>query len=234
VTPTAADLLALGALRGIRIEHSTAAERAADALRGVIIRGDLPPGSQLREAPLVTALGVSRNTLREAFRLLGRDGLVVHEVHRGVEVKRLTEDDITDIYATRLPLELAAIERSAEVEPERLLPLRETVDRAAAVRAERDWKQLATFDLVFHQHLVALLDSERVDTFFKGVLAELRLALALADDQGAFLTPFVDWNDRMCGLLEAGDRDGCAAEMRAYLAEAERMLRGFTAPLTDR
>lgn len=217
----------LEAIRGLRIERSTTAERVAASLRTLIIKGDLPPGSPLREGALVQALGVSRNTLREAFRLLSSDGLVVHQMHRGVDVKRLAESDVRDIYRTRLPLELAAIERSAELPKEGLHPIREVVEQAAEALQKKDWKQLATLDLIFHQRLVDLLDSRRISAFFEAVLAELRLAFAIPRDQESFLGPFVPWNDKLCGLLESGRREECAQEMRLYLERAEELIQSF-------
>jgi DNA-binding GntR family transcriptional regulator len=217
----------LEAIRGLRIERSTTAERVAASLRTLIIKGDLPPGSPLREGALVQALGVSRNTLREAFRLLSSDGLVVHQMHRGVDVKRLAESDVRDIYRTRLPLELAAIERSAELPKEGLHPIREVVEQAAEALQKKDWKELATLDLIFHQRLVDLLDSRRISAFFEAVLAELRLAFAIPSDQESFLGPFVPWNDKLCGLLESGRREECAQEMRLYLERAEELIQSF-------
>ena len=46
-------------------------------------------------------LRVSRNTLREAFRLLSHEGLLVHELHRGVFVRELDEADLVDLYRLR-------------------------------------------------------------------------------------------------------------------------------------
>jgi hypothetical protein len=70
----------------------------ADVLRRRITDGDLPPGSRLSEEQLVQVLRVSRNTLRESFRLLAHEGLLVHELHRGVFVRVLDEDDLVDLY----------------------------------------------------------------------------------------------------------------------------------------
>ncbi|MGH2714829.1 MAG: GntR family transcriptional regulator [Thermoleophilaceae bacterium] len=219
----------LTAVKGLKIERSTTAERVTDGLRALIIRGDLRPGSALREGALVDALGVSRNTLREAFRLLSREGLVVHRMHHGVEVKRLTEADVHDIYRARLPLEITAIRQSAELPRERLRPLSQALDEAEAALEARDWKQVATSDLYFHQGLVELLESLRISGFFEGLLAELRLAFAIPADQEAFLAPFVSWNRKMCWMLERGKQADCAREMQAYLEQAEQTIRSFLA-----
>src|SRR3954454_3634165 len=73
-------------------DRSSTAERVAELLRHRVIEGDLPPGTRLSEEQLVEVLHVSRNTLREAFRLLTHEGLLVHHLHRGVFVPELDED----------------------------------------------------------------------------------------------------------------------------------------------
>jgi DNA-binding GntR family transcriptional regulator len=216
---------ALTAVRSLDIGRSTTAERVAEGLRALIIQGDLRPGSPLREPVLVEALGVSRNTLREAFRLLSHERLVVHRMNRGVEVRQLTEDDVRDLYQTRQGLEATAIDRSSAASREQLRPLRDAVDQAAAALELADWKTVGTQDILFHQRLVALIGSHRIDAFFESVLAELRLAFSMASDQEALVSPYVAWNHKMCGLIERGKQAACLKEMDRYLARSEQVVR---------
>ncbi len=81
--------------------RSSTADRVAAVLRGRISEGDLPPGGKLAEDVVAGALGVSRNTLREAFRLLTHEKLLVHELDRGVFVRVLTAGDVIDIHRVR-------------------------------------------------------------------------------------------------------------------------------------
>lgn len=54
-----------------------AAAQIADRIRGQIVRGEIPPGEMLQsEKHMVVELGVSRPTLREAFRILESEGLI--------------------------------------------------------------------------------------------------------------------------------------------------------------
>ena len=53
----------------------------------------------MNEAALAAELGVSRNTFREAARLLGGEGLVRHQMNRGIVVAEITAADVRDIYA---------------------------------------------------------------------------------------------------------------------------------------
>ncbi|GAA4331123.1 hypothetical protein GCM10023162_36230 [Klenkia terrae] len=78
------------------LRRASTAERVAEILRRRVTEGDLPPGSQLSEEQLSAVLQVSRNTLREAFRLLGHEGLLVHRLHRGVFVTELSDDELAD------------------------------------------------------------------------------------------------------------------------------------------
>jgi DNA-binding GntR family transcriptional regulator len=208
----------------LSIERLATAERVADALRGSITNGELPPGSRLPEAALVEALGVSRNTLREAFRLLARENLVMHELHRGVVVKRLTELDVHEIYRVRLVLETAAVDRTANLDRARLAPVREVVSLEEVARDAGDWPAVATHDIAFHRRLVELLDSARLNAYFAALLAELRLAFAIPTDPSEFLGPFIPRNRKIAELLESGHRRRCVEELASYLADAEELL----------
>ena len=83
------------------LARTSTAERVADVLRERITDGSLAPGTRLPEDAVGSALGVSRNTLREAFRLLAHERLVVVEFNRGAFVRRLTVDEVVDLYLAR-------------------------------------------------------------------------------------------------------------------------------------
>lgn len=93
--------------------RTSTAERVSDILRSRIAEGYFPPGTRLSEDSIGGALGVSRNTLRESFRLLTHERLLVHELNRGVFVRVLTVEDVEDIYRTRSLVECAVVRASA-------------------------------------------------------------------------------------------------------------------------
>lgn len=195
-----------------------AAERVAAALREQIIEGRFGPGQALREASLAGTLGASRNTLREAFRLLTHDGLVEHAPHRGVTVRTLTVADVADIYRIRRALEGLGLDR---VEASDLAPVTAS---ATALADAGDWLGVSTLDLRFHRQIVAALESPRLDVMFTRLLAELRLAFATMPDLPGFHGPYLRRNQRLVDLLAAGDRSGAGAELSAYLDDAERQV----------
>jgi DNA-binding GntR family transcriptional regulator len=61
-------------------------DEIAERLREKIYTGEYVPGDQLRQERLAAELEISRTPLREALRMLERDGLVVVSPSRGVRV----------------------------------------------------------------------------------------------------------------------------------------------------
>jgi DNA-binding GntR family transcriptional regulator len=118
-----------------------------------------------------------------------------------------------------------AIEYSAEAPRERLEELLQLVVQAERAARERNWKQVGTLNIDFHQRLVELIGSERISMFFRVIDAELRLAFAMVEDAPKFFRPFIPRNRAIAELLVAGDRAAAAAELKAYLAEAEHLIR---------
>ena len=78
----------------IAIARSTLPQMAAERLRSLIIEGVLAPGARLNERELSEQLGVSRTPLREAFRLLASEGLLLQLPNRGVQVVALSREDV--------------------------------------------------------------------------------------------------------------------------------------------
>ncbi|ROQ03941.1 MULTISPECIES: GntR family transcriptional regulator [unclassified Curtobacterium] len=200
------------------------ADTTADRLRTMIAAGEFSPGTQLSEERLSDQLGVSRNTLREAFRLLARDRLVEHVFNRGVFVRRLSAEDVADLYAARRVLEEAAVRACSPTSP--------ALDAAAAaVTAARDaatagdWGAVGTADIRFHSELVRAVPSARIHGLMDGLLAEMRLAFLTTDDPGSFHAEFVDRNDAIVAALRAGDQARASALLADYLDDAERTLR---------
>jgi DNA-binding GntR family transcriptional regulator len=79
------------------------------SLRESILNGALPPGESLSQVQLASQLGVSRGPLREAVRMLQREGLVEAEVNRRGRVSSFSIDDLEQLYAMRIVHESLAI-----------------------------------------------------------------------------------------------------------------------------
>src|SRR6266508_2867975 len=98
---------------GERGEVASAAELSTevvhDRLRRAILRGELDPRVPISQVRLAATLGVSRTPLREALRMLQREGLIDSEPNRRVRVAELSMTDLEQLYAGRVLVEALAV-----------------------------------------------------------------------------------------------------------------------------
>lgn len=208
-----------------RLVRDSAASRVADALRARIMTGELLPGARLSQERVQEAMGVSRSTLREALQLLIRERLLVHELSRGVFVRRLSLGDVADLYRARRIVECAALRAVETMTPAGLRRLRAAIDDGRRAAASEEWGQVAAASIRFHEALVALAGSPRLDTLVSGVLAEFRLAYGLMDDTRAFHLRFLARHEDIARAVSEGDLAKAADLLDDYLRDAEREVR---------
>ncbi len=206
------------------LDRSSTAERVADKLRAGVLDGAIKPGRQLNEKALGEALRVSRNTLREAFRLLTHERLLVHEYSKGVFVRRPDVPDIVDLYAARRVIECGAVRRWPFADDDVKRAVRETVDLGIACRANDDWTGVGTANVRFHQALTALAGSARLDEEMKRLLAEVRLAFHVMGDPEEFHRDYLPLNQSIVDLLDAGDVRQAEEALLTYFDRAEKQL----------
>jgi len=203
----------------------TLAEKVAARIRERVIQGAFTPGQHLSENALSEELGVSRNTLREVFRLLTKEGLLRHEPNKGVFVTTPSMATIIDVYRVRRFIECQAI---AEAHPKHpaTLRMRAAVDAACRLRDVQDWIGVGSANIAFHAAIVELADSPRLSAFFAQIAAELRLAFGLLNNPEFLHGPYIDLNRDILASVEAGKTADAAASLEAYLAQAERTVLG--------
>lgn len=80
-----------------------------ERLRDAILRGEVPAGHTTTQAKLASEFDIGRTPLREALRMLQREGLVVSEPNRRVRIAELSASDAEELYVMRISLEAVAI-----------------------------------------------------------------------------------------------------------------------------
>lgn len=201
----------------------TLAENIAVRIREQVISGKLTPGSHLSELTLSEELQVSRNTLREVFRLLTKEGLLRHAANRGVFVVTPSMSTIVDIYRIRRFIEIPAIAQAHPRHPA-VKKMRVSVEAAHKCREVDDWLGVGSADIGFHTAIVELADSPRLAGFYTQVSLELRLVFGLLQDPEFLHAPFIDQNREIVTQLENGNSATAAEMLEAYLVQAERFI----------
>lgn len=135
-------------------QRGKATELVTDALREAIVTGFLQPGTWLREDEVAQDLNVSRTPVREAFRRLADERLLVKTAHQGTMVASISFEDVLALYAVRVPLEGTVARFAAERRTDALVRDLERIHRQMSKAARRhDVKTMVDCNRQFHRAL---------------------------------------------------------------------------------
>jgi DNA-binding GntR family transcriptional regulator len=139
------------------------AEGVARYLEDRIIQNELKPGTRLVERNLSESLGVSRISIREAFRILALSGLVKIIPRKGAQVTAITRKEVEEIYTLRAYLVgLAAKLAARNISLGDLKDLRKTAKQMAEKSGREDLKSYFGLNLRFHRLLSQAGGNERL------------------------------------------------------------------------
>lgn len=200
-----------------------------EQLRAQIIAGEWPVGGRIPPEPeLAAALGVSRNTLREAVLALCHAGLLERRQGSGTYV--VGSRELSGAVARRLAeaqqAEVIEVRRAFEVEAARSAACRRTAEDLAALDAalaerEAAWRagELDAFvaaDVRLHQLIVAAAHNRILADLYDDFSAALRDSVSIAVGPELDPSRYVD-HSRLVAAIRAGDADLAAAEAAAFL-----------------
>ena len=225
-----------------------AGELVAAALRRQIITGELKPGEPLpTESLLMARFGVSRPTLREAFRILESESIikVLRGAHGGARVMapdgavaarytglllQYQGVPLADVYRARTAIEVSAVGDLAAAPAKTIARFADLVAQGADLLD--DAYGFARHDTAVHQAIVDLAGSQTLS-----VLASMLLNIMDAHnehfmsihgeahekqaDQLAFRA-----QTKLVKLLQSGDAAGAQAHWRKHLNNVEKYMIG--------
>ena len=104
-------------------------------LRAKIISGEMAPGARINENDLSKKLQISRGPVREAFRVLEHEHLVVNVPRKSTYVSTISLKELEDIYQARRAIELSAIDLFETKKVRQIPEVLSTFDTAARLGA---------------------------------------------------------------------------------------------------
>jgi DNA-binding GntR family transcriptional regulator len=209
------------------IRRATAVTTLAGALREELLSGGFPPGTPLREAALAERTGTTAATVRQALAELARDGLVVHSLHRGVEVARMTADDLRDIYTARRVYETAGLMALLARRPVDVSWLSAAAERMGEAAVDGDGRAIVEADIAFHLAIVAAAGSHRLTACAQGALSELRLVLSVADRGIDDMPSLVADHEYLIDVFRAGTVGAAVGALEEHLERGEAIARTY-------
>jgi DNA-binding GntR family transcriptional regulator len=203
-------------VENLTLRRTSTAQQVADGLTDAIMRGEMPPGAPIRESAIATSLGISRNTVREAVRVLQAGGLVRHTMHHGAAVVDPSQEDLDELYRARIALELSAASQPRT--PEELVPVRVALQELMTAFETHDPAVIAEKDLAFHAAIVSMLQSKRLNEFYAQLARELRfflMVLSVENREYESQEGVIEEHTSIMAALESGD----PAKARAVLED---------------
>lgn len=211
-------------------------ERVANEIKKGILEGYYAPGQRLISRDIVETLGVSRSSLREAFRRLEADGLVHLIPNRGAVVRRLSPDEVRFIYQIREALEGYAAKLAAQriTEGDNLRRLKAVLERGNKHRDKLNFQQFAIDNQDFHREIVRIsgnpLLAELIEKYHQPVfISQLRQIISVQD----VIYLALDEHERIANAILAGDASAAYDAMKQHLwRSANQMLARLAKPMS--
>jgi DNA-binding GntR family transcriptional regulator len=156
------------------IKKENLGSQVFEQIKGMILRGEIPPGRRIIESEIALSMGISRTPVREAVHKLEAEGFLTPLPKGGYAVRGLTISDIEDTFDIRSILEsfagyLAAMRHTED----ELIPLELKIDEFQRYLDRGDLKKLTRVNTEFHEALYELSRSPRLIKMIHGLRDEI-------------------------------------------------------------
>ncbi|MER3353842.1 MAG: GntR family transcriptional regulator [Hoeflea sp. D1-CHI-28] len=204
----------------------TTVDTAYDKLLDLLVTFTIKPGTRLNESELAADLSMSRAPVREALNRLIADDLVRFEPGRGFFCRRLSVQEIADLYDVRLDLETGALlrtmSRGRTVELEAFVAhWREALTKSE----EMDINALVQADEQFHLELARLASNAPRVKYLCNINDRIRFVRRInLEETGRYSEALAEHAD----LLEAiasQNTDAACAILRDHLLRSTEEVR---------
>lgn len=201
----------------------TVSQQVQERLLELVLLGRLTPGSWVRENDLAALLGVSRTPVREAVRSLVEQGLIEALPNRGARVRRLTPEDVRNVYGLRQVLEsYAASEAAARRTDADVETLNLRLDAIAALPVD-DVEAHVRADDAFHHAIMVMAGNPLIAEFGRSLALRVMRLKMLTGDTNASARTRRD-HEHIVACIGRGDAEGAATTMRRHIATYQSML----------
>ncbi|MBE1444124.1 GntR family transcriptional regulator [Paenibacillus sp. OAS669] len=143
---------------------TTTKERAYNEIKHVILSGYITSEEIFTEVKLAELLNTSRTPVREALADLIKEGLIVSIPRKGMAVRKVTENEMEQIFLLRASIETKVIQKLAEtITPEQLEELKAICKEQEEAMLNNDDIAFIKLDQTFHITLTRFVEYELIE-----------------------------------------------------------------------
>ncbi|TJX04146.1 MAG: GntR family transcriptional regulator [Mesorhizobium sp.] len=209
---------------------ATAEEEAYRHLQRAVRLGRYRPGERLIPEEIAAEIGMSRMPVREAFRRLASDGLVVLRPNRGCVVAGLTVDELYEIFEIRSVLEGLAVRLAMpRIDEEELEDLERLLDRMerASQSGSSDW---VVRHQEFHGRICALSQRPKLIHQISALHAVIESYMRIWFDYVEKPLTAREEHAAVIAALRSGDAGQAEQVMQEHILGTAPMLAEFVTP----
>ena len=177
---------------------------AYSSIKEHILDGRLDEESRLTEDFLSTQLGISKSPISEALNRLETEGLIRIEPRKGAYLRRLSVDEINELYDFREALEVHVV-RTAKMTSALLTELRQSLKRQRALLKANDKAHYMREDALFHSKLAQSTKNSYLCSVLENIQNQIWLSRRTSYDLSSSSAP--DYHDAILKALETSDSD---------------------------
>ncbi|MBA4417250.1 MAG: hypothetical protein C0392_04980 [Syntrophus sp. (in: bacteria)] len=189
-------------------KYRTIGEMVYNTLKNAIVNGDLKPDQRLIEQTVSNAMKTSRIPVREAIKKLEQGGFLEKLPVRGFIVKRVSKDEVDEIFGIRAALEsYAAYMATTHINDEFIRILKDNIKASYQALDDEDIEKLTELNAQFHEMLYNAAKSQklyRLINTFRDYIARYRRPLFSTKSGGV---ASLSDHEKMVEAMEKGDKE---------------------------
>ena len=204
-------------------------------IRQAITSGRFVPGQRLSERELASRYGVSRTPIREAFRHLIQEGLVVYKPNSGYRIIPLSEELARNILVVRETLESMATRLAAQRDPKGAAEtMVKTIAKARRAYREGQLSELIAANQTFHQALVESSGNSVLEAMYRTLQGYIGLMMSVSLSWPRRPLETIREHGEIIRALKSGSPDAAEKAIRRHVRSAyEGVLRNVRQYLTQ-
>ena len=192
-----------------------------------IIKGEYEPGQRLKEEEICTRLDISRPPVREAFKFLEAEGLVMRKPRRGVFVSEMTAKDVWEAYTLKATLyEMAmtlALDRMTDAQIAELQTFVRNME-ACANAEPVDLLGYQEHHQAFHDLIMLISGNERLKKFSASIHLQVCRFSYKSLQNRAHLDASIRYHRRIITALQNKNKDLACKLMKEHVLDALDVL----------
>jgi DNA-binding GntR family transcriptional regulator len=186
-----------------------------DTIRRRILTGEFRPGQKINESEIAVNLGISRSPVREAFRVLERDGLITTLPRKGSYITDISLNDLGELFDIRQILEcyaLDCIKKRAKQSPEDTYSVINELERNLLEKHD-------PYSVVsgFHYSLIEISNNTRLTELYKILGVSLRRYWLIYHSKNGQKDISLEQHQGIVNILKEGDYSGTKTLLKKHI-----------------